>query len=136
LLADRAGTSFAGVATRSEASARALQARLDAGFHLDDFFPRADGLPEGIQDAEFQRRYGGVGGDGYRRLESEIERRVADCPAYRARQGVGQKMAFAERFRSALFPAPGHLSSTEERESLALTRLRSYREDPPEAHHG
>jgi hypothetical protein len=85
LLADRAGTTFATVATQSEASARALQARLDAEFRLDDFFPHTEGLPEGIQDAEFQRSYGGVGGAGYRRLESEIERRVADCPAYRAR---------------------------------------------------
>jgi hypothetical protein len=84
LLADRAGTTFATVATRSDASARALQDRLDSGFHVDDFSPRADGLPEGIQDADFQRRYGGVGGEGYRNLASEIERRVAACPAYRA----------------------------------------------------
>jgi len=82
LLADRAGTTFATVATRSEGSARALQARLGTGFRVDDFFPRADGLPEGIQDADFQARYGGVGGAGYRRLEEEIEGRVAACPAY------------------------------------------------------
>ena len=85
LLADRAGTTFATVAARSEASARALQARLDTGFRVDDFFPRADGLPEGIQDADFQARYGGVGGTGYRRLEEEIEGRVAACPAYRTK---------------------------------------------------
>jgi hypothetical protein len=82
LLADRAGTTFAQVATRDESSARALQARLAQGFKTDDFFPKAEDLPEGIQDADFQARYGGTGGEGYRRLTTEIERRIASCPAY------------------------------------------------------
>jgi hypothetical protein len=83
LLADRAGTTFAEVATRDEASAAAMQARLARGFKLDDFFPSADGLPEGIPDAELQSRYGGVGGPLYRRQADEIERRVSACAAYR-----------------------------------------------------
>lgn len=83
LLADRAGTTFANVATRDEASAAAIQARLAGGFRVDDFFPPADGLPEGIQDAELQSRYGGVGGPLYRKTAEEIERRVAACGAYR-----------------------------------------------------
>ena len=82
LLADRAGTTFADVATRDEASAAAIQARLAGGFRVDDFFPPADGLPEGIQDAELQSRYGGVGGPLYRRTAEEIERRVSACAAY------------------------------------------------------
>jgi len=82
LLADRAGTTFAQVATRDETSARALQARLAQGFKVDDFFPKAEDLPEGIQDADFQARYGGTEGEGYRRLAAEIERRIARCPAY------------------------------------------------------
>jgi hypothetical protein len=82
LLADRSGTTFAEVATRDEANAAAMQARLAAGFRTDDFFPAADGLPEGIPDAELQSRYGGVGGPLYRRLADEIERRVAACAAY------------------------------------------------------
>ena len=84
LLADRAGTTFANVATRDEASAAAIQARLAGGFRVDDFFPPADGLPEGIQDAELQSRYGGVGGPLYRRTAEEIERRVSACAAYHA----------------------------------------------------
>ena len=83
LLADRAGTTFAEVATRDEASAAAMQSRLAGGFRVGDFFPPADGLPENIQDAELQSRYGGVGGPLYRRHADEIERRVAACPAYR-----------------------------------------------------
>ena len=82
LLADRAGTTFAQVATRDEAAAQALQARLAEGFKTDDFFPKAEDMPEGIQDADFQARYGGVGGKEYSRLTAEIEHRIAGCAAY------------------------------------------------------
>ena len=83
LLADRAGTTFADFATRDEDSARALQARLAAGFRLDDYFPVAAGLPEDIQDAELQSRYGGVGGKEYELVAAEVERRIAALPAYK-----------------------------------------------------
>ena len=89
LLADRAGTTFADVATRDEASAAAIQARLAGGFRVDDFFPLADGLPEGIQDAELQARYGGVGGPLYRRTAEEVDRRVSSCSAYGGAGGPG-----------------------------------------------
>lgn len=85
LLADRAGTTFAEVATRDEASAAAMQERLAQGFRLADFFPAADDLPEGIPDDELQSRYGGVGGPLYRRYADEIERRLLACAAYRGR---------------------------------------------------
>ncbi len=83
LLADRAGTTFALVATRDDASAQAIQDRLAAGFDVDDFFPPAADLPERIPGAVLRRRYGGVGGPGYQALIAEIERRVAACAAYR-----------------------------------------------------
>ncbi len=83
LLADRAGTMFAIRATRDEAAARAMQDRLAHGFRVEEFFPPAADLPEGIPDAELRSRYGGVGGQGYRRLTKEIERRIATCTAYR-----------------------------------------------------
>jgi hypothetical protein len=86
LLADRAGTTFAMRATRDEAAARALQDRIAGGFHIEDFFPPAADLPEGISDAELQRRYGGVGGQEYRLLVEEIERRIAASAAYRESQ--------------------------------------------------
>ncbi len=82
LLADRAGTTFAEVATRDEARASAIQARLARGFRVDDYFPTADGLPEGIQDAELQSRYGGVGGPLYLRTAEEVDRRVSGCAAF------------------------------------------------------
>jgi hypothetical protein len=83
LLADRAGATFAAIATRDEKTARTFQDRLAQGFRVDDFFPQADGLPEGLQDAELQARYGGVEGEGYRRLAGDIERRLQACAAYR-----------------------------------------------------
>jgi hypothetical protein len=83
LTADRAGTTFAEIATRDEERAAALQDRLSGGFWVDEYFPRADDLPEGIPDTEFQARYGGVGGPLYRRTAEEIERRIAACAAYR-----------------------------------------------------
>jgi len=83
LLADRAGTTFAVCATRDEAAARAMQDRLSRGFQVDDVFPPAADLPEGISEAELQSRYGGVGGDAYLRLIEEIERRLETCAAYR-----------------------------------------------------
>ena len=82
LLADRAGTAFALVATRDEQAARAMQDRLGRGFQIDELFPPAADLPEGIPDAELQSHYGGVGGELYRHLTEEIERRVSGCAAY------------------------------------------------------
>ena len=83
LLADRAGTTFAARATRNEAAARAMQDRIARGFRVEEFFPPAADLPERIPDVELQSRYGGVGGEAYRRLIEEIERRIAVCAAYR-----------------------------------------------------
>jgi hypothetical protein len=83
LLADRAGTTFARAATCNAATARALQKRLAQDFRMEEIFPPAGDLPEGLSDAQMQSRYGGVGGTGYHALLEEIERRVAACAAYR-----------------------------------------------------
>lgn len=83
LLADRAGTTFAHVATRDDASAARVQQRLWGGFRVDDFFPEAADLPEGIDDAELRSRYGGTSGARYRQQMQELERRLSACAAYR-----------------------------------------------------
>jgi len=75
LLADRAGTLFGLAATRDEASARRVQEWLSGGVTLDDVFPPAADLPEGLSDDQLQREYGGVGGARYREVLEEIERR-------------------------------------------------------------
>ncbi len=81
LLADRAGTLWALAATRDEASARRMQDRLAGDFKIDEVFPPAADLPEGISDRELQAEYGGVGGGKYHEVIQEIERRLATCAA-------------------------------------------------------
>jgi hypothetical protein len=91
LLADRAGVTFAVTATQSDASARAIQNRLVAGYREDDFMPVGADLPENMQQAEFRSRFGGVGGLEYRRVADEIERRIASCAAYRTGGGSASR---------------------------------------------
>jgi hypothetical protein len=79
LLADRAGTCFALAATRDEPSAQAMQQRLAGAFRVEEVFPAAEDLPEGITDADLERQYGGVGGTGYRKLAEAIEARLPGC---------------------------------------------------------
>lgn len=81
LAADRAGTRLAVAATRDADAARAMQARLSNQFRLDDVFPQAADLPEGISEAELKSRFGGINGPGYKRLIAEIERRLDRCAA-------------------------------------------------------
>ncbi len=83
LLADRAGTAFGSAATRDETAAEAMQDHLARGYRIDDFFPRADDLPENLKESELQARFGGVGGERYRRIVGIIDGRVASCLAYR-----------------------------------------------------
>ncbi|MDD1649758.1 MAG: hypothetical protein LUO80_05120 [Methylococcaceae bacterium] len=81
LLANMAGLRFAVGAITSEEGARRLQSTLAQGFQVDDFFPEAKDLPEGIPAPLFQKKYGGVGGPGYHRMVEEIQRRLDSLPA-------------------------------------------------------
>jgi hypothetical protein len=80
LAADRAGIRFADVATTSDANAEALQARLRAGFSVDDYFPATDGLPENLTPEAFAATFGGVGAPRYRQVTGEIDARIERCP--------------------------------------------------------
>ncbi|MDJ0892730.1 MAG: hypothetical protein QNK18_16245 [Gammaproteobacteria bacterium] len=44
--------------------------------------PRVSDLPEHMSQAEFERRFGGVGSARYSQMKDEIERRVAACLLY------------------------------------------------------
>jgi uncharacterized protein YfiM (DUF2279 family) len=83
IAADRAGTTFGELATRSAASARQVQRRFAAGVRESDVMPNAADLPEFMPEAEFKRRFGGIGAPAYQRMMQDIERRVAACPLYR-----------------------------------------------------
>ena len=82
LLADRAGTMLAASATRSKAAAVSIQERLTRGFVVDAFMPRGSDLPEGLDDQEFNRQFGGVGGARYTQMLADIDRRINACTAY------------------------------------------------------
>jgi hypothetical protein len=45
--------------------------------------PDTAGLPEGVHEPEFRRRFGGVGQPAYRKMEQEVERRVAGLALYK-----------------------------------------------------
>ena len=81
LAADRAGVRFAAAATHSDAAAQAMQARLQRGFSVADFFPPVADLPENLTVEQFRRDYGGVGSPRYRQMAAEIESRLDRCPA-------------------------------------------------------
>ena len=79
LLADRAGTRFATVATQNSQSARRLQQLMADDISLDDIFPLARDLPEGIPAAQFEEEFGGIDGAKYNEICEEIDRRLATC---------------------------------------------------------
>lgn len=77
IAADRAGTRFGELAVAGEAAAKKLQGFMSAANREADFMPAIDGLPQYMPEAEFKRRFGGVGGAAYKNMANEIERRVA-----------------------------------------------------------
>lgn len=81
--ADRAGTRFGEIASQSPERARQLAQALAAGVKESDFMPAVADLPEFMPEAEFERRYGGVGGTGYNEMMARIEALVASRPLLR-----------------------------------------------------
>ena len=73
LAADRAGTRLGELATREP---RRLQAFMAESRAESDFMPTVSDLPEFLPEAEFIALYGGVEGDGYRRMLADIEARI------------------------------------------------------------
>lgn len=80
LAADRAGTRFGELA---QGHPRELQERLAVGVDDDALMPPWADLPEFLNAAEFQRRFGDVGAPDYERLVAEIDRRIAALPVLR-----------------------------------------------------
>ena len=83
IAADRAGTRFGALATASPQEARRVQAFVARGISETDIMPRARDLPEHMNAAEFQRRYGGVGSPAYQAVMDDIERRIDACTIHR-----------------------------------------------------
>lgn len=83
LLADEAGTRFGKRATESRVMARALQPRAASAMSESQWMPPPTGLQEHMTEAEFNRRYGGVDGPGYREVLADIGRRLEGVTLYR-----------------------------------------------------
>ena len=81
LAADRAGTRFGSVATRSADEAKRIQNTLADGFDSAILLPPIGDLPEGLHDAEFSRRFGDVDSPAYRQMIQKIESRLDALPA-------------------------------------------------------
>ena len=69
-------------AANAEAAVK-LQQRVSAGIHEKDIMPATKDLPEFMPEAEFQKRYGGIDAPAYKRVMTDIERRVAALALYR-----------------------------------------------------
>lgn len=85
MAANRAGTRFGELALRQP---QELQRRLAGGadgraLRDEDLLPAVADLPEFLPEAEFRRRFGGVGAPAYEALLSDIDRRVAGLPLLR-----------------------------------------------------
>ena len=83
LLADEAGTRFGKRATESRVMARSVQPRAAAALADTEWMPQPTGLREQMTEAEFNRRYGGVDGPGYREVLADIQRRIDAVTFYR-----------------------------------------------------
>lgn len=80
MAANRAGTRFGERLLREPAL---MQQRLAGTVAETDLIPSVSDLPEFIPEAEFVRRYGGVGAPAYESLMADIERRVNALPLLR-----------------------------------------------------
>ena len=83
IAADRAGTRFGEVATRSRDSALGVQQKAAAGLRDDQLMPRVSDLPEHLDAATFRQRFGDVGSPAYRQVMDDIERRIEGIDLYR-----------------------------------------------------
>ncbi len=82
LAADRTGIRFAEVALDTVGGARRVQEMALQLVEERTFFPSIEGLPEGIPQAEFEERYGGVEGHLYREYVKDITTRFYQVPLY------------------------------------------------------
>jgi hypothetical protein len=80
LAADLAGVAFA----KQVLAAPARLARLEKGFAVADYAPSPKGLVEGLQRAEFERRYGSVGDKRFRAELEALRKQVRALPGHKA----------------------------------------------------
>ena len=82
IAADKAGRRMGELAVSNDIRARNIQ-RFMATANESDFMPETADLPEFMQEAEFQRRFGGLQGEKYRQMMADIDRRITALPINR-----------------------------------------------------
>lgn len=93
LAADRAGVGFAQGVLAGRYPLEGLASRYRPG----SYFPSTDGLPEGIDQSTFARRYGGPDSDALRAMQREIDRRIAGLPPNWAYSPAAERGSLAPR---------------------------------------
>lgn len=83
LAADRAGTRLGAMAVGAAAGRDRLRLAVAAGLRESDLIPEVRDLPEFMPQAEFVRRFGGVGKPPYQAMLGRIEQRLDALPLYR-----------------------------------------------------
>lgn len=83
LAADRAGTRLGAMAVGAAAGRERLRQAAAAGLRERDLMPEVRDLPEFMPQAEFVRRFGGVGKPPYQAMVGRIEQRLDALPLYR-----------------------------------------------------
>jgi len=83
LAADRAGTRLGELAVGAVAGRERLRIAAAAGLRERDLVPEVRDLPEFMPQAEFMRRFGGIGQPRYQAMQDRIEQRIAALPLYR-----------------------------------------------------
>ena len=74
--ANRAGTRFGEIASRSPVRALRLAQAIAPGVAESDFMPDVSDLPEFMPEAEFRRRFGGIGSPAYEKTIATIDARI------------------------------------------------------------
>ncbi|WP_426357620.1 hypothetical protein ACPUVO_14315 [Pseudocolwellia sp. HL-MZ19] len=83
LMADRAGTRFAKLATTSESSALKLQNTITNSLTENDFMPLIQGIPEGISANLFNEDYRDVDSLEYKNMISFLDGKLAELSLYK-----------------------------------------------------
>ncbi len=83
LAADQAGVKFGTMAVTSESSAQSLQKAMSRIIGEDDYMPRINNLPEGLQEGRFKRQYGTTKDVRYKQMQKELDKRIRLCRLYK-----------------------------------------------------
>ena len=83
IAADRAGTRLGEWLVEGRGSADRVRRALARGLDERDLMPDVRDLPEFLSEAQFKRRFGGVGQPAYQAMLADIEQRIAALSIYR-----------------------------------------------------